>query len=222
MKFGLKFISSRFLFNLFPLLQLCQLVRECNDLPYAQRRDQRCGKAPASPLKLLLCTRRKIGRNPMVWTCCFISQEGEGRPGPARLGSMGSGLPGPSGARRLKTKLPAGCSAAWRYHRGKWSMVNTLDLSSGVRNSLPGERFGSSLHIWGHVYPLFFHTQLACWAKRATPLCVSGLAGRISELLIGGALDDAPSRACLFQNQMLLLSIFCFNCFACRVCFFWI
>lgn len=91
-------------------------------------------------------------------------------PGPALPGSMGCGLPGPSGVRRLKTKLPAGCSAAWRYHRGKWSMVNTLALSSGVRNFLQGERFGSSLHTWEHVYPSPFTHSYLGWAKRATPL----------------------------------------------------
>lgn len=33
-------------------------------------------------------------------------------------------------------KLPEGCSAARRYHRGKWSMVKMLSLSSRVRNLL--------------------------------------------------------------------------------------
>lgn len=77
-------------------------------------------------------------------------------------GTQAYALPVPSADRRLKTKLPAGCSAAWRYHRGKWSMVNTLASSSGVRNFLQGERFGISSQIWEHVYPfLFFHTRLS-------------------------------------------------------------
>ena len=36
-------------------------------------------------------------------------------------------------------KLPGGCSAARRYHRGKWSMVKILSLSFRVRNFLPEE-----------------------------------------------------------------------------------
>lgn len=39
-------------------------------------------------------------------------------------------------------KLPGGCSAARRYHRGKWSMVKMLSLSFCVRNFLPGENPG--------------------------------------------------------------------------------
>lgn len=47
----------------------------------------------------------------------------------------------------------------------------------------------------------FIHSCLG-WAKRATPLCFRGLAGRKYELLIGGAPDDVPSNSCLFQSQM--------------------
>lgn len=36
-------------------------------------------------------------------------------------------------------KLPGGCSAARRYHRGKWSMVKILSLSFRVKNFLPEE-----------------------------------------------------------------------------------
>lgn len=119
----------------------------------------------------------------------------------ARPGT-GCGLPGPSAERRLKTKLPAGCSAAWRYHRGKWSMLNTLALSSALRNFLQGERSGFSLHIWEQAHPFSFsiHSHRD-WAKGALPLCFSGLAGRKRELLTGGAPDSVPSTSCLFQSQ---------------------
>lgn len=167
-----------------------------------------CGKAPASFLKLLLCARKKVGGNLEVWTFCFISlraQEEEGHPDPAWPSSTGCGLPGSSAEWRLKTKLPAGCSVAWRYHRGKWSMVNMLALSSGVRNFLQRERLGSSLQIWGCIsLSLLFHRQLYGWAKRMIPLCFGGLAGTKYELLVGGAPDNVPRNSCLFQSQMSL------------------
>lgn len=69
------------------------------------------------------------------------------------------GLPCPSTERRLKTMLPGGCSAAWRYHRGKWSRVNMLASSAGVRNCLQGESSSTSPRSRRSFFPLFVHTM---------------------------------------------------------------
>lgn len=129
-----------------------------------QGRDQPCGKAAVSFLKALSHVRRKVGGEPGDLDGLLLALRAleEGSPGSTRPRSTGYGLPGPSVKRRLKTKLPAGCSVAWRYHRGKWSMVNTLVSSSGVRNFLQGERSGSSPTSGNIFIPfsIFIHSHL--------------------------------------------------------------
>lgn len=93
--------------------------------------------------------------------------------------SSGHGLPGPSAERRLKTMLPGGCSAAWRYQRGKWSRVNMLSSSAGVRNLLQGKRPGTSPRSGSTVFPVFLFLQgHRGQARGATPLCLGGGIGR--------------------------------------------
>lgn len=130
----------------------------------------------------------KVGREPrgvdiLFPICSCFPPRAAGRVTPwssLAPGTQGYALPGPSADRRLKTKLPAGCSAAWRYHRGKWSMVNTLASSSGVRNFLQRERFGTSSQIWEHVYPFLFfsHKVILAGPRREIHLCFGRVAGR--------------------------------------------
>lgn len=139
---------------------------------YVQGRDQPCGKAAFS--RRCPCQEEVGGAlRGLDRLLRALRAREEGSPGPTRPRSTGCGLPGPSAKRRLKTKLPAGCSVAWRYHRGKWSMVNTLVSSSGVRNFLQGERAGSSPTSGNTFSPFscFIHSHLLR-TKTVSPVLV--------------------------------------------------
>lgn len=121
-----------------------------------------CGKACRSFLRL-----EREGRKGALGVCTSCAspqphfplraQQKEGhppQPWPHGFSAHRCGSPGLSAQRRLKTKLPEGCSEAWRYHCGKWSIVNTLALSSGVRNFLQGGWLGTSSSLGTELFLL--------------------------------------------------------------------
>ena len=145
---------------------------------------------------------RPVRRGPRDLDGYLVSLAGGGMPWPW---ISGHGLPGPSAERRLKTMLPGGCSAAWRYHRGKWSRVNMLSSSAGVRNLLQGERPGTSPRSeHGLPYILVLTRSPSPGQGSDSPLpwrrCrQEGLAPRraLSQTTL-------PGNSRLFQNQMLV------------------
>ena len=142
------------------------------------------------------------GRGPQGLDGCLVSLGGVGMPWPW---SSGHGLPGPSAERRLKTMLPGGCSAAWRYHRGQWSRVNMLSSSAGVRNLLRGERPGTSPRSGSTVLPVFCSYKVTVAGPGSDSPLPWGRC-RQERLAPKRALSQTtlPGNSCLFQNQMLV------------------